>query len=232
MAALGLTIHHACKLTPITEEELMEYSYYAINNLNFLAKTATGGFQSLIEENDWEASIQQKEMVVETNLWKTLKLIWEYAEKGMNLERIKSEYHMDDLLTDLYKWSSACNSTLLYDGHFGHEKIEVRESSIKLAYKFLARLKLDFEFNILDELPSSGLYPVAHSTMLTTVEYSLLAGLSHIGAVRNEVCKIKDPLVIEKEGGNILITIPVARKFLQKKRKFISTEGIDYGQVN
>ena len=230
MAASGITIFHKCKLTPITLDELMEYSYYALYNLSYLAESATSG-RSPDMYSDWDGSEEQKAFVLNSHLWERVNYIWEYAEKGMHIEELY-DGAVNDLLVDLYMWGAACDAILLHDGSFSHETIEVREAACKLAYKFIARIKLDLEWDMDDLIPVVGLFPMTHETKLTTVEYALLAGLSHIGAVRNEASNKNDPLITEKEGNNILIPIEVARIRLQKKRKFVPTQGVNYGSSN
>ncbi|WP_445777225.1 hypothetical protein [Shewanella sp.] len=230
MAASGITILHKCKLTPITLEELMEYSFYALYQLSYLADTARFG-QSPDMYSDWDNSDEQREFVINSHLWKTVNFIWEYAEKGMHIEKLNEAY-VNDLLVDLYKWGASCDSVLLHDGSFGHETLEVREAGSKLAYKFLARIKLDLGWNIDHAFPAASLYPMTHETKLSTVEYALLAGLSHVGAVRNEASSKSDQLITEKIGNNILIPVEVARHRLPKKRKFVSTQGVNYDSAN
>jgi hypothetical protein len=230
MAASGITIFNICKLTPITLEELMEYSYYALRNISRLADTAKHGqLSDLGSDSDWDGSTEQQEFVLSSNLWGKVKYIWEYAEEGKHIESLHDGY-VCDLLVDLYMWSSACDATLLHDGSFGRETVEVREAGSKLAYKFLARIKLDLKWDIESSLPVAELYPMTHATKLTTSEYALLAGLSHTGAVRNEASNKIDPLITVKEGNNILIPVDVARYRLQKKRKFVPTIGVDYAK--
>lgn len=244
MASYGITIYQQCKLTPITEEELIEYAYYALNNMESLTAYAKTGDQPDMSL-DWNNSLEQREYVFESHFWTEVKFIWEYAEKGLNIDKLSSininksktvrnlhDGYINDLLVDIYKWFATCDATLAHDGSFGYETVEVREAGSKLAYKFIARIKLDFKCNLDDIISIGELYPMTHEKMLTTHEYALLAGLSHVGAVRNEASNKANPLITVKEGNNILIPIDVARKRLISKRKFVQTRGVNDGDTN
>lgn len=242
MAVSGITISNRTKLTPITEKELMEYSYYVLYQTSYLYQTALNG-RSPDMYADWDDSTEQNTYVLNSHLWQEIKQVWEYAEHGMHADKfcltddsngdfteLKDGY-ITDLLVDMYKWFTACEGVLYHDGDFGHETPEVREAGSRLVYKFLARLKLDFKCNIDQFIVADTLFPMAQETTLSSHEYALLAGLSHVGAVRNEVNNKNNPLIVTKEGNKIMVTVEVARERLQKKRKFIQTQGVDYGKA-
>ncbi|ENK2107885.1 hypothetical protein AB3A40_001805 [Vibrio alginolyticus] len=221
----GLYIYSKCKLSPITLSELEAYSFYAINALTSIAKSALiGEFNHTFI---WENTQEQRELLLGSNLWKTLKFMWDYAENGEHY----SELHdglIVDLIHDLYLWSAACGSRLALDGSFGYESIEVREAGIKLGYKYLARLKLDFGCELVKDIPIHAQYPQSHEEALSTIEYALLSGFSVVGAVRNEIMDKSDPLIATKQGKVSFIDVDSAKPRILKKRKFTPTFGVNY----
>lgn len=223
MAIPKITIAGKCKLSPVTENELNQYSHYALICINQTAELANGtGWPDLSIE--WDNTEQERQNIKNSYLGETLRFIWEYTERGLHLDKMEmGDFH--DPLMQLYRWTATCNAYLVHLGSFGDaESIEVIEVGSKLAYKFIARLKLDMNH----ELCVEDTYPMSHASELTTIEYALLSGFSHVGAVRNEVSNKLDPLTVNKVGNQTLISVETARKRLMKKRKFVPTQGANY----
>ncbi|WP_261890203.1 hypothetical protein [Vibrio cortegadensis] len=170
----------------------------------------------------WNNTEEERKIVNQSFLGETMMFAWEYAERGLHLKTMsKGAYH--DPLIFIYRWTITCNAYLIHHGKFGNESLEVNEVGSKLLYKLIARLKLDLQLDMDHEFGACALFPMTHATMLTSHEYALLAGFSHIGAVRNEVCRKDSPLIVEKKGNQILVPIASARISLAKKRKFTPT---------
>lgn len=224
----GITLHKSCPLSPITKDELMSYIFYAESRIQIAVND-----NSLYLDDEWEGTEEQITMVENHRLWPDFLAIWEYAELGkLPLAagvRLNAEI-ANEFLVDIYKFIGMGEVLLAHDGSFGFETLDQREAGAKVAYKFLARAKLDYKIN-LDDMPIGWLFPVAADEALTTTEYALLAGLRHVGAVRNEVSDKHNPLMTKKVGNTLLISIDEARKKLPLKRKFVPSIGIDYDLV-
>ncbi|MBT1445068.1 hypothetical protein KJI95_11110 [Shewanella sp. JM162201] len=224
----SVSLLNRSKLTPVTSAELTEYCYYLLHVLNDLASLATKG-KYFEMSRDWTGTDEEIQFVHNSYAWELLVRIWDYAENGISAHNFMPAAITDDF-EHFFKLTSACEGVLYHDGSFSHESTEIMITPIKLALKYFARLKLDTEWDLDHEVgPCLSLYPSVHETHLTSVEYALLAGLSHIGAVRNETCKKENPLLTEKNGNNIIITIEESRKKLKNKRKFVPTPGVNYG---
>ncbi len=227
MKHTGIVISKDSSLSPVKKGDLIQYTYYAIAYIDNLNKMTLNGHSSDICQ-DWVGEDEQYEIVYKSGLWQDINTLWEYAENGLNHKRLYDGY-CNDLLSDLYKVIATCNGILLHNGTFSHEGKEVREAGAKTVYKFMARLKIDGLLeNGLDDIAVSSLFPMADFRQLTTFEYALLAGYSHIGAVRNEIGKKNNSLVATKSGGTLLISLNEAKRTLINKRKFIPTPGISY----
>ena len=226
MSTLKITISSKSKLSPITEAEINQYAYYALTCINQTAELANGtGCPDLTIE--WNNTESERDVVKHSYLGETMRFMWEYAEQGLHLDEMKKGNFYDPLM-QLYRWTATCDAYLVHLGSFGEEPLEVMEVGSKLAYKFIARLKLDLNLDMSQEFIIANIYPMSHDTELTTLEYALLSGFSHIGAVRNEVSNKSDPLKVSKTGNQTLISVDEARKRLAKKRKFTQTIEVDF----
>ena len=221
-----LIIYKACPLSPTSIDELKAYFYYVEYRRQLSVNDIV-----INDDPDWEGTEEQRAIVHNHSLWSDFEYIWAYAEKGLNAEEVKNGVaHALGLLIEIHRFIGYGEVELVHDGSFGCESISIREAGIKVVYKFLARMKLDLKIDLDYEFAMLWVFPLSHATKLTTSEYALLAGLSHIGAVRNEVCKKSNPLFAEKEGNNLVISIEEARKHLLNKRKFIPSKGVDYAK--
>lgn len=221
MTAPQITIASNCKLSPITHDQLNEYCYYALKCLMETSQLAQE-FEWPEMHTTWSNSDKERDFVKKSFLGETMTMVWEYAEQGLHFESMsKGAYH--DPLIFIYRWVITCDAYLVHHGKFGNESLEVNEMGSKLLYKLIARLKLDLQLDMDHEFGVSDLFPMAHPTMLTSHEYALLAGFSHIGAVRNEVANKENPLLVKKKGNQILVPIESAISALAKKRKFTPT---------
>ena len=221
-----ITIHRRCPLSPILKEDLMGYIYYDEKKIQLSVNDI-----EICNDEEWAGTEEQLAIVQGHRLWRDFQFVWEYAELGLHVQEIKGFMaHSLDRLIDIYKFIGYGEVVLAHDGNFGHESISVGNAGAKVVYKFLARMKLDLGIDLDWEFAMHGLFPLSHNVKLTTTEYALLAGFSHIGAVRNEVCKKSNPLLADKEGNNLVISIKEARKHLLNKRKFIASKGVDYGK--
>ncbi|CAH7472597.1 conserved hypothetical protein [Vibrio chagasii] len=221
MTAPQITIASNCKLSPITHDQLNEYCYYALKCLMETSQLAQE-FEWPEMHTTWSNSEKERDFVKKSFLGETMTMAWEYAEQGLHFESMSKGAYQDPLIF-IYRWVITCDAYLVHHGKFGNESLEVNEMGSKLLYKLIARLKLDLQLDMDHEFGVSDLFPMAHPTMLTSHEYALLAGFSHIGAVRNEVANKENPLLVKKKGNQILVPIESAISALAKKRKFTPT---------
>lgn len=221
-----LVINKYTPLSPITEEELMEYVYFILYHCDYMSQVGHTG-----KSPDRYADVMDdsgRQLVLNSYLWQEFKFVWEYADQGLHGDEINSDYACD-LVSSLYMYAALGEAVLDHDGQFGNEGASVSHAGTVILYKFLARIKLDFKWDIGFEVPPSCHFPMADEIKLTTVEYALLAGFASIGPVRNEVSNKADPLKAEKVGNTLLISIDEARKRLPRTRKYIPTQGVTHG---
>ncbi|MDA0149794.1 hypothetical protein [Vibrio sp. LaRot3] len=218
-------------LSSISLDDLNEYSHYTLTCINQTAALANTGEWPDELFIHWNNSVEEVAAVKKSYLGETMFFLWEYAEFGLNYDEIKAGHYHDPLM-QVFRWTSLCDAFLVHAGTFGNEDLAIQQLGKQLAYKVLARLKLDLNIDIEEEFSANSLFPLSHPTDLTTLEYALLAGFSHVGAVRNEICNKANPLKVIKEGNNSIIPIEEARVKLFKKRKFVPTRGLDYQSIS
>lgn len=217
-------IHKNCALSPTTKEELMAYIFYVESKLQM----SVNGVE-ICTNDEWEGTDEQISIVENHRLWGDFLNVWEYAEQGiLHIKCSPTAEMANDLFIDLYKFVGMGQVMLAHDGSFGYESLSVRHAGAKVLYKYLARLKLDYKVDLDFDFAMIHLFPLAHDKELNTIEYALLAGLSHVGAVRNEISNKNNPLIAQKVGNNLVILIEEARKRLPSKRKFVPSEGVEY----
>ncbi|SDH43805.1 hypothetical protein SAMN04488136_11623 [Vibrio xiamenensis] len=220
-----LNIGKQIPLRPLTEDEVMEYVYYVLYHCDYLSQVGRTGISPdrYCDHMDEDG----RELVLNSHLWQEFKFVWEYAEKGLHADEI-TQVQASDLISGLYKYAGLAEVVLLHDGDFGLESRSVSYAGTIILYKFMARLKLDFNWDMEDVTGAFCLFPMAHDTELTTVEYALLAGFSSHGAVRNEISSKTDPLKATKVGKTLLISVDEARKRLPRTRNYIPTKGVTH----
>ena len=214
-------------LSAISLDELNEYCHYTLTCINQTADLANTGDWPDDFLMSWNNTPEEVNALKSSYLGQAMFFLWEYAELGLHYEDMKAgQFH--DPLMQVFRWTALCDAFLLHAGTFGTEDLAIQQVGKQVAYKVLARLKLDLDIDIDNELSASDLFPLSHPTDLTTLEYALLAGFSHVGAVRNEISNKKNPLPVMKEGNQSIIPIEEARNRLFRKRKFVPTRGMDY----
>ncbi len=222
----GVTLPISSNISNVEDEELYAYCYRTMKALNLLNLSAYGADDVDVWTDfpEWSGSPDHVAYVEQSVIWECLKSAHSYANGGpMNF----NEGQTEDLLVQLAQWLCATFAYREFNGNgcWGGETT---------IYKFIARLKLDFEWNVADKFVSieSGWYPHAHAEHLNIFEMTLLAGMDNIRSVRNATYDKENPLKTIKEGRNVLVTIPEARRWLQGKKGFIPTVGRDYGNAN
>lgn len=239
---VGVTIKKNTNLQPITEAQLQHSVYEMLSVLDILYNSAHG--RGMADTScgviDFCDEPEQIKLLENSMMWKYLHQMYLFAELGEQLNVVG--YHLSDMLGDLAKWITAASPILEYDG------TELNQAVIKVIYKFIARLKLNYRWDFdgaygpgdnPDPLPHSdaknGLIPIAanwypdtHHRHLTLVELALLAGMSNIRSVRNAQFSKSDALSFIKEGAQVLITVEEARRWLQGRNGFVPTKGIVY----
>jgi hypothetical protein len=222
----GITLHKNCSLSPTSEDELMEYTYYLLYHSQSLYECGRFG-NSLDISNAWSNTEDERKWVASSSLWTHFKWAWEYAERGMGANKLNIALLQDNMMF-LHRYAGFGQVVLEHDGNFACESTTVRDTGPKVLCKLLARFKLDFNVDLDSEFPLLHLFPLVYSSKLSTIEYALLAGMSHVGAVRNEVSRKVNPLPACKVGNNLEISIKDARARLLSKRKFVPSPNIDY----
>lgn len=234
MSKFTLTIGTKESLAPVSQDELMASVFSVIQTLSVLHNSSLGKCECDISTtlSDWSAHPEEISLVENSALWPYLLPMWLYTEHG---QFPSFSVHIDDILGDLIKWISAVESISEYGGQNPHIAI------LKVVTKFLARIKLEFNFN-LDEgfklsgntvaldiigidqgcVPvSAGWLPEVDEEHLSLVEIALLAGISNIRTVRNAQYDNDEPLRCFKKGKQVLVTVKDARKWLSKRRSFL-----------
>ncbi|PMG86413.1 hypothetical protein BCU83_04165 [Vibrio breoganii] len=233
-----LCIHGQAALTPVTEADLLHNTYNILGHLSSLFDETIRGAEYPSAHSDslfveWTSTPEQVALVKSAPIWATIYDNWLYAEKGIHPKKLRRcTLELGHLVT-LHRLIGLGDLILMHDGSFDCGSVATHEALIKLMYKFIARAKLDkldteyyaefLEMNIEEYFPQALEYG-----KLSTIEYALLAGFSHIGAVRNEASGKNSTLKVTKEGNSLAISVEEARKRIPRKRKFIPTEGIDY----
>ena len=245
---VGLTINKNESLLPVTEEQLRHSVYEILSVLAILSDSAHGHGEADTSCGVIEFFNEPEQVRILENslIWKYIVSMYQFAELGEPLDIV--EYHLWDMLGDLSKWIMATLPILEYDG------TPSDRSAIKVIYKFIARLKLNYRWDFEgrydpedtpDPLPHSGAknginplcsgpsissswYPDTHRRHLTLVELALLAGMGNIRSVRNAQFNKTDPLAFIKEGAQVLITVEEARRWLKGRKGFVPTKGIQY----
>ncbi len=240
---VGVTINKNASLNAVTKEQLQHSVYEILSTLEILYNSAHGHGEadSSCGVINFLGEPEQIKLLEESKMWKYLHSMYLFAELGEPLDVING--HISDMLGDLAKWISATNFIFAYDG------TPLNQAAIKVIYKFIARLKLNYRWNFdgsydsddhttsisdLDTLEgitplSDNLsYPDTHIKHLTLVELALLAGMSNIRSVRNAQFSKTDPLSFMKDGAQVLITVDEARRWLQGRNGFVPTQGIVY----
>lgn len=229
---MEIFIHPNTPLTPITEEELMIYCFFSECRME-----QSFNDKSICENDEiWEGTKEQLKIAQESRYMGHLYSAWRYAELGIpgflfteygtnkpkSIESISVE--VNEWFIEMIRFVGYSQMILAHDGQFGHESTAERYTGAKILYKFLARLKLDYGLEVLDSFMMLELLPHTSDLGLSTVEYGLLAGFSHKGAVRNEISNKETLLTAQKIKNKIVIPIEVARKTLMTKRNFVPTE--------
>lgn len=132
MTAPQITIAPHCKLSPITEEHLNEYCYYALKCLTETSRLAQE-FDWPEMHTSWNNTEKERQIVKQSFLGETMTLAWEYAEKGRHFESMASGAYHDPLIF-IYRWVITCDAYLVHHGKFGNESLEVNEVGSKLLY--------------------------------------------------------------------------------------------------
>lgn len=223
--ALGVTFPSFTRLSPVTRVELLDYCHETLTTLNILSKSAASSDDILLRYED-DASTQalsqnDQALIERTPLWKNFLPAFNYAELGAPLDLKEDE--IEYLLTELAQWLCATFSYREFNGN-------PIWSGEKVIYKFIARLKLDYQWDVSEKFAAieSGWYPDAHEQHLSILDIALLAGMENIRSVRNATYDKLAPLETIKEGGKVLVTVKEARRWLQERKGFIPTQGISY----
>lgn len=240
---VGLTINKNESLLPVTEEQLRHSVYEILSVLAILSDSAHGHGEADTSCGviDFINEPEQVRLLENSLIWKYIVPMYQFAELGEPLDVV--EYHLSDMLGDLSKWITATDPILAYDGTPSDQSV------VKIIYKFLARLKLNYHWDLqgkdssehrtdlfdhsgivnygLDPL-SSGFFIETHARHLTLVELTLLAGMGNIRSVRNAQFSKTDSLAFIKEGVQVLITVEDARRWLKGRKGFVPTKGIQY----
>lgn len=222
----GITFPSTVKFTPVSINELQEYCWENLKALDLLSKSAEGVKENdllLSEGTTWEGTKDQIAVLEQTTLWKVLCNLHIFAESGLSCDL--AEAQLDDFLNELVQWLGASFAYREFQG-LGMWAGE------KVISKFLARMKLNHKWDLADKFVAveSGWYPDTHPNHLTIKEVALLAGVDNIRSVRNATYDKKAlPLETFKEGRAVLVTVENARKWLQGRKGFVPTVGVDYG---
>lgn len=222
----GVIFPTSIRLSPVSLTELHAYCYESLHMLNILSNSATGSggvFLGDQQSNDtWEPNQENLTLLESTPLWESLLSAYNYAELGLPLQMDEGDIHI--LLTDLAQWFCATFAYREFNGY-------PTWAGEKVIYKFIARLKLDYQWDVIDKFIAieSNWYPLTHGTHLTILDVALLAGMESIRSVRNATYDKQDSLEILKDGRNVLVTVQDARRWLQGRKGFVPTLGMNYG---
>lgn len=209
---------------------LDSYCYFFCGALSYLYASATG---DNVYDWDWKGTDEQIMLIRKTPLWKVFNDIYQYAEYG-NTEPLYCDGGQwgfsDDTILFAIEWSSAFY-TLSETTDPG---VDINICKM-LIHKFLARFKLDghsfenekFDYAITKDCANIYL-PMMHPTGLNLFEISLLAGVSNLRTIRNATYDKTNPLKVIKEGHAVYVDINEARRWIQGRRGFVPTPGVNY----
>lgn len=189
------------------------------------------GIELFFEKEDW------KSHVVASAIWEYMEPTYTYAEGLVKFDDCGSIIgDTDDLVMVMASW---CSSTIAAQEMSGY--IGISDPILQTLTKFFARLKLDYkayfdsvneikegEYNFENVFLQTGFFGDIHLEHLTLVELALLAGVKNIRTIRNAQYDKNAPLEFFKENGQVLVTVDVARKWLEKRRGFVKTPEIDW----
>lgn len=223
-SVVGLMLPPWARLTPVSEEDFIASVYENICYLDEIPQRYKGSM-SLFNEASWEGSEEQIALLdMYSGFYELLKEFYLYAEKGINQSHNKCSFGEDDFVFSIEPLAML-HSLKEWHG-VGTWAVE------KLIYKAFARMKLDTYVDAeTDDLVtlSSGFLPMAHTKHLTLLEVALLAGVTRVRSIRNSTYDKVNRLNTIKEGGNVLVTVDEARRWLLTKPKFVPSPDINYG---
>ncbi|WP_028765323.1 helix-turn-helix domain-containing protein [Shewanella colwelliana] len=227
MNLLSLRLPTKTSLPPVQESELMAYCFETLTLIENLRQSleSYGAEGDPHEVPKWEGNKQQLAIMKASRVWLVFKELFSYAELGKPINISSSENigaWLTDHLENAVKWICCTYPMKEYHGFY------LSFVGEQIVYKFLARLKLDFECD-LEEVIGCGLtpFPYTHEMHLTVMEIALLAGISE-RSVRNAIYSKDDRLEHIKDGRQVYVSVKEARRWLQERRKFTRTEGVAY----